>query len=258
MGLAPFIGLQAGSGVPTGQSEAATGPSAAVPRASQAGNSQQGAFSDWQSLQQHLLSAFSGQQHAQPPSSQAAVPAAAQTTSASAASGGQPSTASATHNPPVQPSVTPTGSDDILEDNDEAKETTVSQGAAAASGSVTAAPSSSAAAPAGGIVQGDNSKDKRPALPSRAAGLGSAGLPPRNKAAKKAPTKSATDGGEGPSSSRQAASSRPAPSQPQQDNVKRARMGDPTSDAAPSHQPSTAQQGVEEITRPAPRPASTQ
>lgn len=109
MGLAPFIGLQAGSGVPTGQPETSTGPSVAAPPASQAGNPQQGAFSDWQSLQQHLLSAFSGQQHAQQPSSQADAPAAAQATSASAPSGGQPSTAPATHTPPVQPSVTPTG-----------------------------------------------------------------------------------------------------------------------------------------------------
>ena len=98
----------------------------------------------------------------------------------------------------------------------------------------------------------------------RARGLGGAALPPRDKATKKAHSRASSPGASNVSSSgRQSPSSRPAPSQPQQDNVKRARHGGspPQSPAGASGataaadaatavaQPNSAQ-AVEEIAQP--------
>ena len=78
-----------------------------------------------------------------------------------------------------------------------------------------------------------------------AVGLGSTALPPRDKASKKAHPRSPVPGSvsgvaDQPSSSRQSPGSRPAPSQPQQDNVKRARRGGSPGTQAP---PQTATAG---------------
>ena len=78
-----------------------------------------------------------------------------------------------------------------------------------------------------------------------AVGLGSTALPPRDKASKKGHPRSPVPGSasgvaDQPSSSRQSPGSRPAPSQPQQDNVKRARRGGSPGTQAP---PQTATAG---------------
>ena len=100
--------------------------------------------------------------------------------------------------------------------------------------------SASAAGPASGVT--------RPGS-QRAVGLGSAALPPRDKGSKKSHPRSPTPGSTSPSadqstSSRQSPGSRPAPSQPQQDNVKRARRGSSPPNEGPSQSPATAVGGL--------------
>ncbi|KAL0048365.1 hypothetical protein WJX82_001722 [Trebouxia sp. C0006] len=96
--------------------------------------------------------------------------------------------------------------------------------------------SASAAGPASGVT--------RPGS-QRAVGLGSAALPPRDKGSKKSHPRSPTPGSTSPSadqstSSRQSPGSRLAPSQPQQDNVKRARRGSSPPSEGLSQSPATA------------------
>ena len=83
----------------------------------------------------------------------------------------------------------------------------------------------------------------------RAVGLGSAALPPRDKGSKKSHPRSPTPISTSPSadqstSSRQSPGSRPAPSQAQQDNVKRARRGSSPPNEGPSQSPATAVGGL--------------
>jgi len=83
----------------------------------------------------------------------------------------------------------------------------------------------------------------------RAVGLGSAALPPRDKGSKKSHPRSPTPVSTSPSadqstSSRQSPGSRPAPSQPQQDNVKRARRGSSPPSEGLSQSPATAVGGL--------------
>ena len=138
---------------------------------------------------------------------------------------------------------------------------------AAPSSGPSSAASVSAAAPASGV--------NKPPSQRTVGGLGSAALPSRDKGSKKSHARSLTPGSispaaDQPSSSRQSPNTRPAPSQPQQDNVKRARRGDsspsggslPTAGAEPaaaaSQLPSAAEhsattgrgEGVEEIAQP--------
>lgn len=135
-----------------------------------------------------------------------------------------------------------------------------------------AAPSSEAetastAAPASGVT--------KPSSQRKVGGLGSAALPSRDKGSKKSHPRSLTPGStspaaDQPSSSRQSPNTRPAPSQAQQDNVKRARRGDSTltgvplptagaeptaasqlpNDAARSDTTTSRGEGVEEIAQP--------
>ena len=73
----------------------------------------------------------------------------------------------------------------------------------------------------------------------KARGLGSA-LPPRDKASKKSHSRASSPGtSDVPSSNRQGQSNRPAPAQPQRDNVKRARHG-----ASPPQTPAAASDGT--------------
>ncbi|KAL0020050.1 hypothetical protein WJX77_009390 [Trebouxia sp. C0004] len=100
--------------------------------------------------------------------------------------------------------------------------------------------SASAAGPASGVTKpGDQ----------RAVGLGSAALPPRDKGSKKSHPRSPTPVSTAPSadqstSSRQSPGSRPAPSQPQQDNIKRARRGSSPPSEGLSQSAATAVGGV--------------
>ena len=100
--------------------------------------------------------------------------------------------------------------------------------------------SASAAGPASGVT--------RPGS-QRAVGLGSAALPPRDKGSKKSHPRSPTLVNTSPSadqstSSRQSPGSRPAPSQSQQDNVKRARRGSSPPSEGLSQSPATAVGGL--------------
>ena len=120
--------------------------------------------------------------------------------------------------------------------------TTPADSAAGPSSSTT--PSLPGAASASPAAAGTASGMTRPAG-QRAVGLGSAALPPRDKASKKShprsPVPDATSGStDQPSSSRQSPGSRPAPSQPQQDNVKRARRGGSPPDTQLPSQSTTA------------------
>ena len=100
--------------------------------------------------------------------------------------------------------------------------------------------SASAAGPASGVTKPGG---------QRAVGLGSAALPPRDKGSKKSHPRSPTPVSTSPSadqstSSRQSPGSRPAPSQPQQDNVKRARRGSSPPSEGLSQSPATAVGGL--------------
>ena len=123
------------------------------------------------------------------------------------------------------------------------------------------AEAASPAAPASGVT--------KPSSQRKVGGLGSAALPSRDKGSKKSHPRSLTPGStspaaDQPSSSRQSPNTRPAPSQPQQDNVKRARRGDSTlaevppptaasqlpNDAERSATTTSRGEGVEEIAQP--------
>ena len=100
--------------------------------------------------------------------------------------------------------------------------------------------SASAAGPASGVTRPGG---------QRAVGLGSAALPPRDKGSKKShstnprPVSTALSADQ-TTSGRQSPGSRPAPSQPQQDNVKRARRGSSPSSEGLSHSPAPTVGGL--------------
>ena len=113
-----------------------------------------------------------------------------------------------------------------------------------AAGPASSLPSSQALPdPASASAAGSASGVTKPSG-QRAVGLGSAALPPRDKGSKKSHPRSPTPVSTSPSadqstSSRQSPGSRPAPSQPQQDNVKRARRGSSPPSEGLSQSPAT-------------------